>query len=331
MKSNVVVVGSGAVAQALGTFLQGKDLSCTVLPIEQVFGDAAIRRAGWVVEAAGDDIQSKRAALAAIAQATGDDCLVTSDASVHTRAELLTHASAEFAARHAVVHFFFPVDRLPLVELVTASGRGVEPMRGDAEARLRTWLVDGLQRRIVECADLPGYIANRVGFGALAQAMTLADAHGMAPGRADGALNQLLGWPRTGAFGTVDLISPAQFVALANALVRRLDEADPLVFAMPAALHWIGRLEQCGADRFYRRSGKGQPPLEVDFHDGSYQASSQEPISVHEEGYARELQSWISAYIDLVANQAGLSVREVWQVMAGSYGWRVPEAHTPPA
>ena len=323
----VVVVGAGAVADALGAFLAGRSLTCTVMPAEHVAGNAVVRQADWIIEAAGEDVHSKRAALAAVAAASRGDCLVSSDASVHTRAELLEGAAASFMARHAVAHFFFPLDRLALVEWVAASGEGVVPMAVDAQERLRHVLVAGLRRQVVECKDRPGYVANRLGFAALAQAMALADEYGLSPARADSALTRVLGWPRTAAFGTVDLIVPSLFAKLSQALADRLAQDDPLAQALPRALAWIQRLERFPAGAFYRRSQKGRPPLVIDFQDGVYRAPSTEPLTDHEETYAGHVRSWVSDYLTTVAGQTGLSAEQVWGVMAGSYGWAVPENH----
>lgn len=322
MKVDVVVVGDGAVAQALGVFLGDRGMTCTVVPTAQLAGHAAIAKADWAIEAAGDDIQSKRAALAAIAQCTDERCVVSSDASVHTRGELLADADVALMSRHAVAHFFFPLDRLTLVELVTTSGDSGVPMAAQAEARLRAFLVEGLQRNVVDCADLPGYVANRVGFTALAQAMTLADNYDLEPACADRALAQYLGWPRTAAFGTVDIIGAPQFLQLSTALAERLPPDDPLAAAMPGVAAWIQRLQQCKAAGFYRRSGKGQPPLALNFNDGSYQAVEPEAMSPDAQAFAQQVLDHVLVHIDQLADQSGLSTHEIRQVMANSYGWR---------
>ena len=107
-----------------------------------------------VIEAVFEDLDVKRQVFGELCQAVKDDCLITSNTSylsVNELATMVTHPE-----RFAGLHFFSPVWRMALVEIVRSdktSQENVDNLLG---------FVSMLRKRPVICKDGPGFVVNNV-------------------------------------------------------------------------------------------------------------------------------------------------------------------------
>lgn len=284
--SPVLVVGDDGYAKALAGFIADHGAARLVSPDAPDLQDS-LAASRWIIEAAGQDPERKRAVLARCAVT---DCpVVTSDSSVIARAELIAGLPADFQQRHAVAHFFFPLKYCPLVELVTGSATAA-PMNDEAVAALRSRLSGDLGRAVVHLPDNAGFCANRVGLFTIAAAFSRALGSEADRGAIDRMAIPALGLPRSGLFGTAGLIGFPTLIALLSALMQRVSDDDPLLVHGPVALEALERDDAPG------RAGAA-------------------------EAIVAALACDRNNYMALVAGQNGVDMETLRRIMKQSYGW----------
>ena len=98
-------------------------------------------------------------------------------------------AASGRADRFACVHFFNPVDRMELVELIF-------PAEASDETRTRTEaLCESLGKTAVELPDTPGFVVNRLLFPYLFDAVRLLERNGVDPEAIDTCMRLGAGHP----------------------------------------------------------------------------------------------------------------------------------------
>lgn len=131
---------------------QVEDLMNLIVPVAEytdAFADVDV-----VVEAVFEDLDVKRQVFGELCQAVKEDCLIASNTSylsVNELAEMVPHPE-----RFAGLHFFSPVWRMALVEIVRSdktSQNTVDDLLG---------FVAALRKRPVICGDGPGFVVNNV-------------------------------------------------------------------------------------------------------------------------------------------------------------------------
>ena len=159
--------------------------------------DAGLRRVvftpGWepfgrcdlVIEAIVEDVAAKRRLFAELDPVVRPDALVASNTSALPLEEFMAGMSRP--ERTLGLHFFNPVSRMPLVELVVGAGTSA----GTRE-RARAF-VQGLGKQPVECRSSPGFVVTRVLFFYLNEAVRRWE-EGVAVEEIDGAM-RAFGWP----------------------------------------------------------------------------------------------------------------------------------------
>ncbi|MQS35382.1 3-hydroxyacyl-CoA dehydrogenase [Streptomyces katsurahamanus] len=150
-----------------------------------------------VVEAVVERLDVKQALFRALEEIVADDCLLatnTSSLSVTAVAAALKHPG-----RAVGLHFFNPAPLLPLVEVV--SGHATEERTAArAHATAAAW-----GKTPVRCADLPGFIVNRVARPFYAEGFAIHEDRGADPATIDAVLRECGGF-RMGPFELTDLI-----------------------------------------------------------------------------------------------------------------------------
>jgi 3-hydroxybutyryl-CoA dehydrogenase len=117
----------------------------------------------------------------------GDDALLATTTSSLSVEELA--AASGRPDRFACVHFFNPVDKMELVELVF-------PREASEETRSRTRaLCDSLGKTVVELPDTPGFVVNRLLFPYLFEAVRLLERNGVEPEAVDTCMRLGAGHP----------------------------------------------------------------------------------------------------------------------------------------
>ncbi|MFI6285746.1 3-hydroxyacyl-CoA dehydrogenase [Streptomyces sp. NPDC051018] len=155
-------------------------------------GDAAL-----VVEAVVEQLAAKQELFAALEAIVEDDCLLatnTSSLSVTAVAGPLKRPG-----RVVGLHFFNPAPLLPLVEVVSGFAT-------DEESATRAWATAAAWGKTpVRCADLPGFIVNRVARPFYAESFAIHEERGADPATLDAVLRECGGFPM-GPFELTDLI-----------------------------------------------------------------------------------------------------------------------------
>ena len=199
--------------------------------------------ADLVVEAVVERMEVKRAVLREVESVVGPDALIatnTSSLSVDEMAEAL-----ERPERFAGMHFFNPVHRMPLVEVVRGNGTGADVVETIAALAVRLGKVPVVTR------DAPGFLINRILGPCLNEA-------GHLLGEGWDALAIDRAWKRFGMpMGPfrlidevgIDVMSHAG-EAMAQSFGERMAPAPSLV-----ALAISGRLGRKGGKGFYRYEG----------------------------------------------------------------------------
>lgn len=309
----VVVVGDDGYARAIADFVTAVAARPSLLLSPD---DPGLRRrmaaAEWIVEAAGQDPARKRMVLAH--GASSGDAIVTSDASVITRAELIAGLPPDFQRRHAVAHFFFPLKHCRLVELVTASA-GSRPMDAERVAVLQGWLSAGLGRSVFRLPDYPGFCANRLGLFMIAAALSRAGETGADCAAIDRLAIPALGLARSGLFGTADLIGLPTLAALLSALAQRLPPDDPLQRHGPSALAALGQVEAAGVGRLIDRDRTAGRGFRFAGGPGAAEADARPETVIAALARDRD------RYAALVAGQNGIGAEALGGIMRQSYGW----------
>lgn len=158
---------------------------------------AELADAALVVEAVLEQLAVKQDLFAELEKIVADDCLLatnTSSLSVTAVAGALRNPG-----RFVGLHFFNPAPLLPLVEVV--SGHATEE-----ESATRAWATAAAWGKTpVRCADLPGFIVNRIARPFYAEAFAVHEEHGIDPATIDAILRESGGF-RMGPFELTDLI-----------------------------------------------------------------------------------------------------------------------------
>jgi 3-hydroxyacyl-CoA dehydrogenase/enoyl-CoA hydratase/3-hydroxybutyryl-CoA epimerase len=181
-----------------------------------------------VIEAVAEDVAAKRKLFAELAKIVRPDCLLASNTSALPIEELMADAAGP--ERALGLHFFNPVIRMPLVELVL----GRRTSRTAAAQALD--LVGRLGKTPVICRSAPGFYTTRALFFYLNEACRLWEA-GVPAAAIDGALREW-GWPM-GPLRLLDEIG----LDVADFILRELAQYYPGRFE-PTAV--CGRLLAAG-------------------------------------------------------------------------------------
>jgi 3-hydroxyacyl-CoA dehydrogenase/enoyl-CoA hydratase/3-hydroxybutyryl-CoA epimerase len=138
-----------------------------------------------VIEAIVENVAAKQQLFAELAKIMSPDCVFASNTSALPLEELA--ATATNPGRIVGLHFFNPVSRMPLVELVL----GKNTTRATADRALG--FVRALGKTAVICRSSPGFLVTRVLFFYLNEACRLWE-QGASTEAIDGALREW-GWP----------------------------------------------------------------------------------------------------------------------------------------
>jgi 3-hydroxyacyl-CoA dehydrogenase len=226
----------------------------------------------WIVEVIIEQPDAKRALYARLEAVRKDGSIVSSNTSTIPLATLTDGLGARFAADFLVTHFFNPPRYMRLLEIV--SGPATRP---EAAAAIRDFADRALGKTVIDCADTPGFIANRIGTLWIAAAMRHAIDLALTVEEADAVAGRPFGVPSTGVFGLLDLvgIDLAPHVAKSLFLMLPPDDAYRRVYRdepMVARLIAEGRTGRKAQGGFYSRRGNGEAreKLALDLAGGDY-------------------------------------------------------------
>ncbi|MDQ0942098.1 3-hydroxyacyl-CoA dehydrogenase [Streptomyces sp. V1I1] len=202
---------------------------------------AELADAALVVEAVLEQLAVKQELFTALEEIVADDCLLatnTSSLSVTAVAGALRNPG-----RFVGLHFFNPAPLLPLVEVVSGHATD-EATATRACATAAAW-----GKTPVRCADLPGFIVNRIARPFYAEAFAVYEEHGTDPATIDAVLRESGGF-KMGPFELTDLIGQD----VNEAVTRSVWES---FFHSPKFLPSLAQRRLVESRRLGRKSGHG--------------------------------------------------------------------------
>jgi len=223
----------------------------------------------WVVEAIVERLEVKRALYQQLEPLLNPDAIISSNTSTIPIALLVEGMSDHFARRFCITHFFNPVRYMRLLELVRGEKTSQDVMAAAADFSDRI-----LGKGVVECADKPGFLANRVGVFALQVAIDEAIKLGLTVETTDALMGRPMGIPKTGCFALYDLIGLDLMSDVVRSLRSILPEGDAFhaVGGENALINGLcekGYTGKKGLGGFYREDGEGAK-YAIDLETGLY-------------------------------------------------------------
>jgi 3-hydroxyacyl-CoA dehydrogenase / enoyl-CoA hydratase / 3-hydroxybutyryl-CoA epimerase len=203
-----------------------------------------------VIEAASEKIDIKKEIFRELAMQAGPKTIIATNTSALPISQL---ADSTVSPEHVIgLHFFNPVSRMKLVEVVVAK-------QTSNDTRERTLaFARQIGKLPVLVRDSPGFLVNRVLFPYLLDAAELFES-GLDAGRIDNALTQW-GMPM-GPLRLIDEIGVDITVDIGNTLEKAYRRRDHV----PTVLLWLRDSEMLGRKTgagFYKYEGKAQTPNE---------------------------------------------------------------------
>lgn len=264
--------------------------------------------ADWVIEAIVEDLDIKKDLYRRIEAIRKDGSIISSNTSTIRLSRLTAGMGERFESDFFITHFFNPPRHMRLLELVSSAKsnpRALQTLRHTCDVVLG--------KTVIECRDMPGFIANRIGNFWMSVAALEAMRCGLTVEEADLVLSQGFGVPKTGVFGLFDLVGINLVPLVWESLMRTLPELDDHnrfditrndFFRSMLSRGLLGRKAGGG---FYRQRGKGAERTKeaIDFYSGEYRP---------------EIRPTLDAL-----NAKGKSLRDICQhdSPAGKYAWSV--------
>jgi len=175
--------------------LTGIDRDAAMERVQIVGSVSDLAKAGLVIEAIAEHLETKRALFAALENVLGADAVLatnTSSLPVAAMARSLAHPG-----RVLGLHFFNPAPAMRLVELIAPAGCD------EASVMLARQTVEAAGKTVIPCPDRPGFIVNRCARPFYGEALALLE-EGRTASAVDAAMT-MAGY-RIGPFALIDLI-----------------------------------------------------------------------------------------------------------------------------
>ena len=149
------------------------------------------------------------------------DAIITSNTSTIPLSILTDGMDPARAKRFAITHFFNPPRYMQLLELVTTDATDA-----DVVDELRRVCDVALGKKVIDCQDTPGFIANRLGSLLLQAASNATADHGLSIEQADALAGRHFGFPSTGIFKLMDLVGLDLGPYVSKSLYDNVNQGD---------------------------------------------------------------------------------------------------------
>jgi 3-hydroxyacyl-CoA dehydrogenase len=222
----------------------------------------------WIVEAIIEQPGPKQALFARLEEVAKPTAIVASNTSGIPMRVLLEGRSERFRRNFLGTHFFSPVRYMHLLELIPTEHTSPEAVRAISDFAERR-----LGKGIVIAKDAPGFIANRLGVKATADALRAMGEGGLTIDETDALTGPLLGRPNSATFRTGDITGIDVLAHVVGGLAQSTGEP----FALPDWVRGMIERKQLGdktGGGFYQKRGKDI--LTFDPKSGQY-APQQKP------------------------------------------------------
>jgi 3-hydroxybutyryl-CoA dehydrogenase len=213
-----------------------------------------------IVEAALEDLELKRTIFRALDASASSDVLLATNTSALSVAAIA--AATTRPERVIGLHFFNPAPVMPLVEVVTPAGAAREAVERGAA------LVESWGKTAVRCADMPGFIVNRVNRPFTLEALAMLEAGEASAVDIDEAIREA-GFPM-GPFELMDLVGIDVNLAAARGVWEGLGGPERLrPSPIQERLVDANRLGRKTGHGFYRYEAGASPTIDPEFATGA--------------------------------------------------------------
>lgn len=269
-----------------------------------------LRDVDWVIEAVLENPVVKLELYQKLTTACGGDTLISSNTSTIPLKLLTRNMPDSFKQRFMITHFFNPPRYMRLLELVASDATRIDLV--DAVAEFADVY---LGKGCVCCNDSPGFIANRIGTFWMQSGVLSALELNLSVEQADAAMT-LLGIPKTGIFGLLDLVGLDLIPHILGSFKQLLPAHDalqalnvvPPVMQRMIAEGYTGRKGKGGFYRLQNRDGHKVKEA-VNLQTGEYRVS--EKVVLAALPVAQDaLRAWLL--------QDDLVSRYVWRVLSST-------------
>ncbi|WP_219988775.1 3-hydroxyacyl-CoA dehydrogenase/enoyl-CoA hydratase family protein [Leucothrix pacifica] len=262
----------------------------------------------WVAEAIVERLDIKKDLYKRLDETCHDQAIITSNTSTIPIKLLVEDMPEAFQKRFAITHFFNPVRFMRLLELVR--GEHTDPAVIDV---LDAFCEERLGKGVVNCADTPGFLGNRVGVYAIQCALHAALDLGLKPAEADALFGRPMGIPKTGVFGLYDLIGIDLMSDVVQSLVNILPDGDSFhaeagVVPLMSEMIANGQTGNKQGKGFYRTDEATNTRYVLDFDSGEYIESPRLNLPLAERAEAEGLH--------VLLEDDGLYGQFAWRVLS---------------
>ncbi|MDG2319335.1 MAG: 3-hydroxyacyl-CoA dehydrogenase NAD-binding domain-containing protein [Rhodospirillaceae bacterium] len=213
----------------------------------------------WIVEAVIERLDIKQDLYAKIGKVKKPGAVLSSNTSTIPLKNLTDAMDDALVPDFMITHFFNPPRYMRLLEIV-ASDKTTE----EAVDAIHAFCDMRLGKGVIHAKDTPGFVANRIGTYWFQLGLTAALDLDLTVDEADAIGSRPFGIPKSGFFGTLDLVGLDLMPHVAESMLERLPQDDPYrdIHSEPEVVQtmltngWIGRKGPGGFYRLDRSDGK---------------------------------------------------------------------------
>ena len=295
----------------------------------------------WVIEAIVENLNIKKELYVKILKHRKPNSIVSSNTSTIPLRDLMSGMDEKLRPYFLITHFFNPPRYMKLLEIVAthhSDPTSLESIKKTCDIKLG--------KTVIEAKDTPGFIANRIGTYWFQLGIKTALELNLTVEEADAVTSKPFGIPKSGIFGTLDLVGLDLLPHVASSMLSRLPDKDayrdiyfePQIVTQMLTKGWVGRK---GPSGFYRlkKVGKEKTKESIDLQTGVYSKSKKPVLDslriVRSEGilgllnyedkggkFAWALASKGLLYAASLVTQIADNILDIDTAMKEGYGWK---------
>lgn len=294
-----------------------------------------IEKSDWVIEAIVENLDIKKNLYSKISEKIPNDCIVSSNTSTIPLVELTDGMNKKLIPNFMITHFFNPPRYMRLLEIIAS-----EFTRDDLKEKIQNFCDQKLGKSVIIAKDTPGFIANRIGTFWYQLGIKSTLEYNLSVEEADILSSLPFGVPKSGIFGTLDLVGLDLMPHVAASMLKRLPKNDKFrdIFSEPKIIKemldkgWIGRK---GPSGFYRLNKKNNSRIKesIDLKSGKYSKSEKikleskdlKEIIEDNNNYSKFVWSLLSQAIPYAVSLVPEISEEIIDIdiaMKDGYGWK---------
>lgn len=270
-----------------------------------------IKEVNWVIEAIIERLDVKKELYQRLMELNVPNLIISSNTSTIPIKKLLEDVNKDFAKNFLITHFFNPPRYMKLLEIVAGTYTLESVMTKISEfARIR------LGKKVVQCKDTPGFIANRIGCFWLEVGIKEGLALDIPPNVVDMLISCPFDIPKTGIFGLIDLIGLDVMKLIAQSFLETLSAKDRFcqIYSKHSLLEQmllkglIGRKGPSGFYKINKKDGKTSKQV-INFKTGEYVDVEQVNLP------------FLNTNLKDMLNSDSIEGQYIWKVMSETFSY----------